>query len=206
MLKRMLSGCISSSSLHHCWEVSCVICHSHRYMRFIACASHLSFLVLALSLIIFWMGCPSVGCKFIEGVLLVFVSWGRVVDIMGVMGMGIGNNMAACFRASLISFGACLYLVRNSWGWGWFLFRDFGFEVGWWCHICKIYLVICGFWRWSFPWGWRSWSWLSKTIIMEFFYGEWSFCGRDMYFVFSFQKKERTSCRWSSTSLLLKFG
>ena len=38
------------------------------------------------------------------------------MSIMGIMGVGVGNNMAAYFRASLISFGACLYLVRNYWG------------------------------------------------------------------------------------------
>ena len=111
-LKRMLSECISSSYLRHCWEIPCGSCHWHRYIRFMACAPHLSFRVLVLSLIIFWMGCPSVDCEMMGGVLEVCVSWGRAVDVVGVW---VGNNFAACWRASLISFGACLYLAWNSW-------------------------------------------------------------------------------------------
>ena len=59
------------------------------------------------------MGCPSVGCKFMGGGVI-----GACVLRKGCRYYGgrVVNSMVACFRASLISFGACLYLVRNSWG------------------------------------------------------------------------------------------
>ena len=67
--RRMLSGCSSSSSLRHCCVVPCGSCHWHRYIRFMACAPHLSFLVVVFSFIIVWIVCPSVGCEVMVGVL-----------------------------------------------------------------------------------------------------------------------------------------
>ena len=55
-------------------------------------APHLSFWMLVLSLIIFWMGCPSVGCEIMGEVLEACGSWRRVV---GIVAVEVGNNIAA---------------------------------------------------------------------------------------------------------------
>ena len=58
-----------------------------------ACTPHLSFRILVLSLIIVWMGCPSVGCESM-GVLGVCISWGYVChgglsSVLSVDGLGV---------------------------------------------------------------------------------------------------------------------
>ena len=117
----MLSGCISSSSLRHCWAFPCGSCHWHRYIRFMACAPHLSFLMLVFSLIIVWIGCPSVDCQSGRRVLEVCALWGGVCCarcgwFVRIVEGWVGNNVETCCRVSLISVGACLYVVWNSFG------------------------------------------------------------------------------------------
>jgi hypothetical protein len=95
-----------------------------------ACAPHLSFRVLVLSLIIVWMGCPSVGCESMGGVLEVCMSWGFIkwskCGRLGCVVDGwVGNSYRACWRASLISLGACLYIAWNSFGVKMFLVSEF---------------------------------------------------------------------------------
>ena len=49
-----------------------------------ACAPHLSFWMLVFSLIIVWMGCPSVGCEIMGGVLEVCIHEGGSCMLRGV--------------------------------------------------------------------------------------------------------------------------
>lgn len=65
---RMLSGWSSSSSVRHCCVALFGVCHWHRYVFLMACAPHLSFLVVVFSFIILCMAVPSIGF----GVGLVF--------------------------------------------------------------------------------------------------------------------------------------
>ena len=58
----MLYGCSSSSSLRHCWVVPSGSCHWDRYILWVVCASHLSFLVLVFSSIMVWIVCPNASC------------------------------------------------------------------------------------------------------------------------------------------------
>jgi hypothetical protein len=51
-----------------------------------ACAPHLSFRVLVLSLIIVWMGCPSVGCENMGG------CWGYVCHEGLSSGLSVGDS------------------------------------------------------------------------------------------------------------------
>ena len=48
-----------------------------------ACAPHLSFLVLVFSLIMVWIVCPSVGCERGGGECLMFVHHEEVFDMQG---------------------------------------------------------------------------------------------------------------------------
>ena len=83
-----------------------------------ACAPHLSFLVVVLVLIIAWIFVPRVRCRGMFVVCVMFggvwcggCRWG-IAD----QGGGGGNNEWACCKASLMVLGACLYVVRNSSG------------------------------------------------------------------------------------------
>ena len=57
----MLSGCKRSSSVRHCCVIVPVICHWHKYVFFMACAPHLSFLVVVFPLVMAYIVCPNVG-------------------------------------------------------------------------------------------------------------------------------------------------
>ena len=61
--------------MRHCCVVPCVVCHWHRYVFLMACAPHLSFLVVVFSLIMVWIACPRVGC----GGCLGLVCWVEVL-------------------------------------------------------------------------------------------------------------------------------
>ena len=116
---RMLSGCSRSSSVRHCCVIPCVDCHWHRYVLLIACAPHLSFLVMVFTLIMVWIALPRVCCVCVFGywVLLegVGCSSGGWV-LWGLDGGGAGNSTLACCSVSLIVFCVCLYMVLNSSG------------------------------------------------------------------------------------------
>ena len=75
----MLSGCRSSSSVRQCCIVSVILRHWHRYSLFMACAPHLSFLVVILSLIMVWISHPRAGRVdgFVCWVVLVWVCGGE---------------------------------------------------------------------------------------------------------------------------------
>ena len=77
-----------------------------------ACAPHLSFLVLVFSFIIVCITCPSGGS--ICCVFVVFMSCANCMFLWGVCGCECGNSIWACCSALLMVFGACVYMVRNS--------------------------------------------------------------------------------------------
>jgi hypothetical protein len=79
---RILSGCRRSSSLRHCCMVLFIFCQRHKYDLLIACAPHLSFLVVVFSFIILCMACPNGGsicCVFAR-----FVGGGGCMVLWGV--------------------------------------------------------------------------------------------------------------------------
>ena len=59
--KSMLSGWSRASSVRHCCVVLFVVCHWHRYVFLMACAPHLSFLVVIFSFMILCMAFLSIG-------------------------------------------------------------------------------------------------------------------------------------------------
>ena len=73
--RTMLFGCSKSSSVRHCCVVLFVVCHWHKYVLLMACALHLSFLVVVFSFIILCMAFPSIGF----GVGSMFCVWFCVV-------------------------------------------------------------------------------------------------------------------------------
>ena len=67
----MLSGCSSSSSVRHCCAVLFVIFHWHKNVFLMACAPHLSFLMVVFASIILCIAVPNI--RF--GVGLVVCVW-----------------------------------------------------------------------------------------------------------------------------------
>ena len=57
--RRMLFGCINSSIFRHCCIVPCGTCHWHKYILVIACAPHLSFLVVVCFIMV-WRVWPTI--------------------------------------------------------------------------------------------------------------------------------------------------
>ena len=95
----MLSGYSSSSPLRHCCMVPSGTCHWQKYLFLIACASHLSFLVVVFSFIMVWIVWPSIELGRGRGVLPVIapcgsVCWVELVKFMG--GGGGGDIINAC--------------------------------------------------------------------------------------------------------------
>ena len=91
---RMLSGWSNSSSVRHYCVVLFVVCHWHKYVFLMACAPHLSFLVVVFSFIILCMAVPSirfgVGLRFCVWLFDVWgFSWGMFCCVWG-------NNICAC--------------------------------------------------------------------------------------------------------------
>ena len=114
---RMLSRCSRSSFVRHCCVVPCVDCYWHKYVLLIACAPHLSFLVMVLTLVMVWIALPRVDCVCVFGywALLEGVSCSSGGWILWCVDGGeAGNSTLACCSASLIVFGECLYMVLNS--------------------------------------------------------------------------------------------
>ena len=119
MSSRLLSGCRRFSSVRHCCVVSFGVCHWHRYVILMACAPHLSFLVVVFSLIMVLIARPRVGCVEEVGLCVILVEvccddWGWFV--WGVSGGGVGNNVLACCSVALMVLGVFLYMSRNSFG------------------------------------------------------------------------------------------
>lgn len=56
-----------------------VVCHWHRYAFLMACAPHLSFLVMVFSLMMDWIVCPRMGCGGMPGSCMLVMVIGGVV-------------------------------------------------------------------------------------------------------------------------------
>lgn len=79
-----------------------------------ACAPHLSFLVVDFSFIILCIACPSGG--FVCCVFVRLIGCVGCMFLRGIFGCEFGNSIWACSSASLIVLGECLCMVRNSSG------------------------------------------------------------------------------------------
>lgn len=115
----MLSGWRRYSSSLHCCVVVARDFHWHRYALFMACAPHLSFLVMFFSLMMDWIARPRVGC--VEGIwwsgVFGFVFGGCRGWVIWGVGVGkVGKSVLMCCRATLMFLGICLYRSWNSSG------------------------------------------------------------------------------------------
>ena len=172
---------------------SCVICHWLRYFLLMACAPHLSFMLMVLALIMTWIFPPKMGYEGVFGVCAVFGGgccgklWTVPVGKGGGDGGGGGNSDWACCRASLMILGTYSYVVWNS-----SRASKVRFSLIW---ICSSVVI-----PYMYSLSRHFWDFVSMSVVKlayvgldchacssgVFFYGECAVCSGSLYFVFPF--------------------